>query len=852
MTSANDQYSANSDASEQRFPAYRPLMPAVVAFALGVMVGELSGLPPSVAWSAALGAATVFPVAMAWGMRRVGLGALYLLIVSVGWLWLDADAGTLPAHHLAHYVGQGRTLVRVRGTVAAEPQVVVMSGLPLSGESKWLSQSVERLRLDMAASGVEVGEWVGACGRVRATVYNPPRGLRYGDELEATGMVFRPSPATNPGQLDMARYLRRKGIRVGLSADGAMVRVLRRGLGWWPQRVAGATRARLRRVLNESLGRDELARSLLGAALLGDRTELDEEFEESFKRSGTMHLLAISGLHVGIVAWLVWGVAALAGLGRSASGALVLAVVSLYAMMVGLTPSVLRAAVMTGALVLSIMGRRQLDLLQATALAALVVLLIRPFDLFHVGFQLSFAAVVAIVCVYGELAALLRPGERLERKLLDDAQLTRAQRLRSWLGRRALGAVSVSGGAWLGVFPLTAYYFHLFSPITVLANLVAVPLLTLVVVLGFPHVVLGAAWPLVGAGPGWLAAWAARGLTAVVGASTRVPLAWTYCAMPALGWVVAYYVLGLVVVGRRRIGLSGPHAAILWVAGLIACQVATFAAPRPEHFEVTALDVQHGNSAVLRYPDGATVVCDCGSYGRSDVGKHAVAPALWHWGVQRIDLIVVSHADVDHINGIPALLERFAVGHVLYSPVVERSVAGRQLIAMLRARGIAHGPAQAGDRIVVGRGNVLEVLGPTEWTLRAFARNQNENSLVVRATHGGRRVLVTGDIQVAGSASLLGTQPRPQADVLIVPHHGCAMANTPEFAKAVRPAIAICSNRADHMIPATVDAYEQAGASVFATCWHGAVTVAVRDGVLHVSPFMASEPQSTHAERTLP
>jgi competence protein ComEC len=128
---------------------------------------------------------------------------------------------------------------------------------------------------------------------------------------------------------------------------------------------------------------------------------------------------------------------------------------------------------------------------------------------------------------------------------------------------------------------------------------------------------------------------------------------------------------------------------------------------------------------VLRYPDGSTVVYDCGSYGRSDVGRWVAAPALWHWGVRRIDLLVASHADADHINGIPSLLERFQVGRVLYSPVLKQAKAGRQLLDLLNRRGIPHGAARAGDRVEVGRGNILAVLAPTDWTLRACPEDQN-------------------------------------------------------------------------------------------------------------------------------
>jgi len=826
-----------------RFLPYRPLVPAVAAFASGIAAREFVAAPAASGWVVASAAAAAFAIAAWRGRRAVALSALYVLLAGAGWVRLDAAAGKLPPHHLAHFVGEEPTLVKVRGVIVGAPAVYTLPPLPLSGDSSWLARQVDRGRLDLAVREIEVrGRWLKACGTVHATVYDPPAELWSGDLLVVTGTMFRPRPATNPGEFDFARLYRRRGIHAAMSASGRSLRLERRGAGRGLMQLACVARARLRRVLQRSLARDERTRLLLCATLLGDRAQLDEDFEESFKRSGTMHLLAISGLHVGIVAWLVWHAAALAGLGRCSSGVVVLATVALYAMVTGLAPSVLRATVMTGALVLSIMGRRRLDLLQATALAGLVVLVARPFDLFHAGFQLSFAAVAAIVCVYGELRELLRPADRLEERVVWHEEFTAARRARWWLRRHATGAVAVSTAAWLGVLPLTAYYFHLFSPITVLGNLVAVPLLAVVVALGFVHLALAMVSPALAAAPGWLAQGATAALTAVVEGAARVPMAWTYCASPALGWVVAYYVLGLVVVARRRLGLSGRHAAMLWMAALAGYLLATLPERRAPALEVCALDVRHGSAAVLRYPDGSTVVCDCGSYGRTDVGRWVAAPALWRWGVRRIDLLVVSHADVDHINGIPALLERFAVGRAIYSPILERSEAGRQLLAMLDARGVPHEAARAGDRFVVGQGNPLDVLAPLRWTLAARPDDQNENSLVLGARHQGRRVLVTGDIQLAASAALLGSGADLRADVLIVPHHGCKMHNTPDFARAVRPAVAICSNRADHLPPATVAAYEQAGARVLATCSDGAVTVTLGRGPLSVATFRKHRP----------
>jgi competence protein ComEC len=770
-----------------------------------------------------------------------------VLLAAAGWLRLDVETGGEPECDLARNLGEARELVKLRGVVASDPQAYSMPPAPLAGPKDRLGTPLPKTPFDLEVREVLAeGRWRAACGRVRVALYGPPANLRYGDAIEVAGKAQRIGPPTNPGQLDTARLLRRRGIRVGMAAEPGSLRVTDHHRGGLLRTVAFAAKGWLRHRIQDDWSRSGEAASLLRATLLGDRMALDDDLEEKFKRSGTMHLLAISGLHVGVLAWMVWTVSSLAGLGRGASGGLVLGAAVLYAVGTGAPPSVVRATLMTAVLVGSILWRRRLDLLQATACAALVLLVARPSDLFHVGFQLSFAAVVSIICLCEEVARLLRPREKLVDRLTAPESRSAVRRGWRWLRRRARLALSVSVAAWLGVFPLTAWYFNLFSPVTVLANLVAVPLLGLVLVLGVVHTAFALISGLLAAAPAVLVQGATSALTSVVEGAEGLPLAWTYCATPALGWVAGYYALGVLVVARRRIGLRGTHAAALWVGGLLVYVLATFAPPRPDGLEVTVLDVRHGSAAVLRYPDGATVVCDCGSYGRSDVGRWTMSPALWHSGVRRIDLLIVSHADQDHTNGIPALIDRFPIGQVLYSPVVERSEAGGRLLAMLAERGIPHQAARAGDRIEVGS-NMLEVLAPLGWTLRAAAHNQNENSLVIRAEHGGRRILLAGDIQDAASTALLHTPVDLAADVLLVPHHGCPMGNTEALARAVGPAHAICSNRAEHLPRETVEAYEDAGAQVWATCWDGAVTVRVRDGSIEVAPYRV---RAKHPEET--
>jgi len=361
-----------------------------------------------------------------------------------------------------------------------------------------------------------------------------------------------------------------------------------------------------------------------------------------------------------------------------------------------------------------------------------------------------------------------------------------------------------------------------------------------VLVLGFAHALLALVSTTLAAAPGLLARLMTRTLAAVVETAADLPLAWTYCSTPAMGWVVAYYVLGALLVAACARGMSGRRAVSIYIAGLLAFTVTTLTPPRPDALEVTVLDVRHGTAVVLRYPDGSTALYDAGTYARTDVGRWTVAPALWHMDVRRIDLVLVSHADVDHVNGLPALLERFPIGRVVTSPIVGQTDTGRALLALLDERGIPHETARQGDRLEFGDGNVIDVLAPLAWTLDHRTKEQNANSLVVRATHGGRSALLAGDIQDETARILRHAGVDLSGDVLLVPHHGCRMDSTPAFAHAVSPHIAVCSNRADHLVGAVVEAYREAGVAVYATCWSGAITVELGEERLDVREYLRS------------
>ncbi len=837
-------------------PRYRPLLLPAAEFALGIALRELLGGPPLAFWTTWLSVVAAGGFALAWRRGRISLALVHIACLLTGWCRLDLHLAGSRAGDLAPVLAPGQSaFVRLRGTIVSEPRTEILPPRELSGGSSWLASEEHRIRFRLSATEIlTTAGWRRTRASIHVVVHGDRPRPRYGDAVEATGRLARPGPRRNPVTFDPAALMRRRGIDLVLSLQPSGLRVIRRGRVSLV-RLLTTVKGFVRERLEERLDRN--AATMLKALLLGEREGLKralasenpqattvgrsaagEELSEAFKRTGTMHLLAISGFHVGVVAWVVWRLTALAGAGRRPAGVLTLAASWLYIILAGAPPSAVRAGAMLSAYLLGVVGKRQFDLPQSIAAAALVILAVSPYQLFNVGFQLSFLAVLSIVCLTEDFYALLRPRERLIDRLLGPEGRTFWRRARRWLHSRAAILVAVSTAAWLGVFPLTAYYFNLVSPVGILMNLVGVPLVALLVVLGWVHLAVG--WiPVVGG----ITARLADGIGCLLAQSVSLVadgrVGWTYCTTPSPIWIVAYYLLGLVIVGRARLGISGKRAAALWFAAIALYLGLTLSPKSPDGLELTVLDVGHGSANVLRFPDGHVALFDCGSYGRDDVGRWVVAPALWAKGVRKIDLMVVSHADADHINGIPALLQRFPVGRVVHSPVVEDSEAGRQLVAMLDRHRVPHESARAGDRIRIGH-HTIEILAPTDWTLENLGRNQNENSLVARLEHRGKRILLTGDLQDAGATILLRSGQDIRADVLVVPHHGHKMARTEEFARAVAPSLALVSNRIDHLPQETVAAYRACGARVLSTGDHGAIALTIRNGQLEAKPLLTA------------
>ncbi len=738
-----------------------------IPFTLGIVALQfLSDLPdPRLAWLLPLClAGLVFAPRM-----RMPLAVL------IGFLWALWHAAATLDRELAPEL-QGRDL-RLTGVVAS---------LPLErGHRLRFEFDVERLEADGASRPVP--------GRVRLNWYRDHPPMRVGQRWELTARLKRPHGFMNPGGFDYERWLFERGIRATGYVRGASDHRLLGDAGearYWLDRKRQA----LAETMSDALGGRPQA-GLISALVLGERGGIGRADWERFTRTGTNHLIAISGLHIGIVAGLVFflarGIWARAGtlplLFPAPQAAAVAALIAgiVYAGLAGFAIPTQRALAMLVVVLGGVLARRSIPPGHGLALALVLVLLIDPLAVLSMGFWLSFLAVGVILYAMAGRSAADSPW-------------------RKW-GR-------IQWVVGIGLFPVLLATFHQASLIAPLVNLVAVPWFTLVIVplslLGALSIILVPALgkPMLIADETFLQ-WTVKALDGL--ADTPIAL-WTQAAPPAWIWIAA--LLGVMLMLAPR-GLPGR-----WTGTLLLLPMFTAPTPKPAMGEVwvSLLDVGQGLAAVVRTREHA-LLYDAGARfsAQFDAGDAVVAPFLRQAGVSVLDVMVLSNADNDHAGGAPSVARRVDIGRILSGE------PGR--IAWSHSEPCRAGEAWEWD------GVHFEFLHPPAVPDATPAWRGNDASCVLRVSGPGGSLLLPGDIEARAERRLTGLDTGAlRADIVVVPHHGSGTSSSPELVRAVSPGHALFAvghrNRYGFPIAEIEERWRAGGARLLDTASSGAIS----------------------------
>lgn len=794
---------------------HRPLFWTAIAFLIGVSLPSLSGLDHR-SWLVACAVPGVAGLTLLLRNKAPLLHApaLYLFAALLGAAHGSVQSVLSRDHILDVCPLEGRALARLEGEVSDRPRMLQRKEDANALTGRGVPFTMTQFRLSSLSVEAEGGDRARFSGDLRVSVNDALREVRYGDRVSLLGWVSRPGLPRNPGEFNPRRFLARRGIHVQVRIQQPKnVLILSRGHGSKLRGLLLRLNVACQKALHRTLAERDAA--LLDALILGNRDSVSESQEEDFIATGTRHVLAISGLHVGLITAGVVGLLLALSLPVRIAHPIAILFAFFYAFFTGgATPSV-RAAVMVGVFLLGPLFSRRSDPLNLLGLSALLIVGFDASQLFSAGFQLSFSAVLGILLLADELHVLFR------RKSLF-AQLTEKQRRYSWrrvLARYAAASVCVSGAAWIATLGLTAYYFNRISPLAVVANLAVYPLVFVLLQVGMLSFLLTWLIPPLGTALLMATGFLAACLQGAIHLIAQAPLGRVYVPDPSLLLIVLSYLFLILFVNRQVLRLPPRRlaalAGIFLAIGLIHTNLNR--EDQRGRMTLSVLNVGHGCASFLELPDGSSLLYDVGARGYSDVTRRSVAPFLWRKGLTHIDRVIVSHLDADHYSGLQSLLERFRVSELVLTPESQIRSTGKAILRLAKENGAAVSFAAAGQVLAEGPGWKVEVLNPPEGVRNALFLSDNDLSLVLRATLGKVAFLLCGDIQEEGVSCVESDQDRLRADVILVPHHGGRMERTEDLIRWVKPRFAAVSAWANGPAESTLEAYRRHGAKIHVT-----------------------------------
>ena len=749
----------------------RPLTGLAVAYAAGIWIGSLVGWPPMV-WcvvAAALLAAFLFLQ-----HTRAGLVVLLAAVLVAG-ISSYREAVTISSpNDITHLFEQRDQNVQMQGVIVTDTGY---RAVPLNEDD------AERQRFELELTAVEhYGQWQPAVGRILVFVSETrdAEPLHYGDRITFSAILRVPPLARNPGAFDSRTWLERRGIHFTATIRKTdLVHVEDHNQGNPVIAVSQRLSKYLEQVLRLGLENEPKLAGALAGMVLGKRSEIPPETYVDFQRTGVFHVFAINGLHVGLVTAVVLIVLRLVRIPRRWCAVAAVPLLILYVFATGAHPGAVRALVMACVWLIGWMLVRPADSLNTLAAAALVILVGAPRQLLDGGFILSFSVVLAIVTLTPRIEALLLS------RVAPDPFLPR-QFVPMWRTKlvgglhRVVQLLSCSIAAWLGLLPLMAIYFHLFTPISIAANLLVIPVLGAILALGLlaalAHV--ASAWLTVtlNNANAFLLSIMIRGVEWL----GHVPFGHRFVSAPPLWLVWAYYGLGIVLLSNW---ISVSRRGLIAALAVPTLGVALFLnGGRMDKVELTVLSLNDGMSVFIDAPGERSEMLVDGGGGWS--GARIVIPFLRAQGVNQLGAIVLTRGDKAHAAGLDTVANEVPIHQALYSGIGSRSKYYPEWLNQMKAHKIPLRAVKAGDDLSTTPNLHIRVLNPPPGVA---ASRSEDNALVLAVEFGATRVLLMSDVGETVEKRLLRDFSDLHAQVIVKGQHGTESSCTAEFLEAVHP-----------------------------------------------------------------
>ncbi len=804
----------------------------LVFLALGLIIG--TGLQnflavPFTIWLIVLGislllAVVVFAVGKSSASTYTIAFTALLCFICLGAIRLASLSKPEP-NDVTNFVGDKEALATIKGVIVTEPYINRYDNWKFARYK--FTDPATSFYLELTEAQTTEG-WQKVTGTVRVRVEEPVFDLKAGDYVRLYCWLDRFGPPTNPGQFNLKKYLARENIYVAASVKSRKAIKL---LQSHPKDNFTKLKRILRQKVSQALLLDVWAgrssRALLEALFLGYRRNIDSETYLAFKKTGLLHFLSLSGMHFGILIAVIWWLCKTAGMLKRPRSAVCIIASVLFLLIIPPRAPAVRAAVISIVFCASSFFRRRPNPFNSLSLAAIIILLVRPNQLFQAGFQLSFATLLGILLFYERIHFFLY--EKINHFINFDAISERSFLFRTSaeILFDSLKLFSVGLAAWLGGAGILLYHFHTITPFASIWTVITFPFVALILTIGFLKIFISLLLPTLGLFLALLISALSFMLINLVKLFARIGISEILIGHMSIVFIVFYYVSVVFIAffRFRRPVFKRIVSTALVVALLTTVFTVRWNRTHRRNLILTCLDVGHGQSILAQLPGKANLLFDAGSLYKSDPGRRMILPFLNFAGINRIDAIQISHFDIDHINAIPEIVETCNVGSLFVNEVffdsndqqdtvnflIDTLAKNNRYIEKLSHNLTIESPAR------------IKILWPDTKIKDYQKLSDNDKSTVYLLEFAGRKILLCSDIEKPAQQMLLQLYPNLKADVVFVPHHGSINTLDLNFLQKLQASILICSCSRSH--------YETRPLSSM----KGAKFYTVRDGSVRIS-----------------
>ncbi|MCK4887327.1 MAG: DNA internalization-related competence protein ComEC/Rec2 [Planctomycetes bacterium] len=700
----------------------------------------------------------------------------------------------IPNNSLANSITDKPKLVTIRGKILTEPRIRENKDWQFSDLT--YTDKTTSFYLTATESQTDKG-WEKTNTTIYVTISEPVTRLTPGDHIEILCRLNRFSAPTNPAQFDIKQYMVRKKVLLAahVKSNSSITLLHKKNKSLFYQfKNKVKTLVDIALIPDNSLESQNTA--LLEALLLGQRHNINSDVYLAFKKTGLLHFISLSGMHFGILVAMIWFLCKTAGLTKPARAMICIIVTSLFILAIPPRAPTIRAAIICWMFCLSFLISKTPNSFNSLSLSAIVLLLIKPTAIFNAGFQLSFTCVISILifCCHFEMFLCVHLVDPFFNKLKKQNAFSRTSK-RVIVCIIAMFTTGLS--AWLGGAGILLYHFNGIQPLTTLWTVLVFPFVVLILIIGFAKIIIFFMLPTAAALLEKLLFLLTDIMIAFVKFIADLNLSVILIGKVSVLIILFYYTFILFAKYARleNFRLKKLICNISVILIITALTITKYHNTHPKDFTLHILNTGHGQAILAQSPQGQNILFDCGSINYSNIGKKIVNPFLDNLGIATINTVIISHNDIDHINGICEVAKEKKINSVLTSQAfledIPTSDTAKKLSNFLKTKNLQI--KKFDDSFTLSENITIKKLWPTGKFCTDKTLSDNDRSVVSLIEYNSRKILLCGDITQKAQNQLILTYPQLKCDILIAPHHGSANTINYDFLKHISPEIIICS-----------------------------------------------------------